>query len=119
MGITHVFCIRDQAVRQLAVGVIFRAFDIVRIIFRCFVAFPGAQMDFIDIERLFEMVAAFPLFHPVLILPFVFEVPDDGRRLRALLGIDRIRICLVEQFFSGRLDDIFVAHAFFRPFDKT
>ena len=73
-------------------------------------------MDLIDIARFFEMIFGFAGSHPFGVFPLVFQIPDDGCRLRTLLGVDSIWICLVKEFAFLGLDQVFVAHTFLRTF---
>src|SRR5436305_6494451 len=45
-------------------------------------AHPRAEMDFVDGVRGTKRVALVPLLHPLLIVPFVVEVPYDRDRAR-------------------------------------
>ena len=61
------------------------------------------------------MIFGFAGSHPFGVFPLIFQIPDDGCRLRPLLGVDSIWICFVKEFAFLGLDQVFVAHTFLRP----
>ena len=71
-------------------------------------------MDLIDVAWFFEMIFGFAGSHPFGVFPLIFQIPDDGCRLRPLLGVDSIWICFVKEFAFLGLDQVFVAHALLR-----
>ena len=76
------------------------------------VAAPAAQVHLEDVERLGEHVAVAALLEVVAVLPGIpVEVEGARRGARDLLGIEAVRVGLVELAAVGALDEVLVERA--------
>ena len=58
-------------------------------------ATPGSEMDFIDCNRRMYRISLCARRHPVLVMPFVIEIPNDRCGSRRRLGMKRKRVRLI------------------------
>ena len=122
MGVSHLFHIGCQLLRDLPVVVELAAVDVLTVLILCYrFLHPGTKMDLIDGHRgiLQAVFRRCPLFDPLIIVPFVTgHIPDNRCRIRAELRIVSVRIRLQHRKSRLCLDLIFVDRAGLQVRDK-
>src|SRR5262245_26805564 len=59
-------------------------------------AAPRSEVDFINRYRRIQGASAAAFLHPLLIPPFVVEIPNDRTRARRRFGMKSKRVCFVD-----------------------
>ena len=80
---------------------------------------PGPEMHLVDRDWRVEGAPGAARGHPLSVLPFVVQVPDDGCRLRRSFGQESERVCLVDRVAAvARHNPVLVALPVFGARDR-